>query len=192
MKFQNFKLKYLSLSITLLILVIVIYVFPMFVVSDSLLYSAFRGYEEEQGSLIAENFFQENIPHETFISDYNPLRPTYNILYTYAESESGMPTFNARVFYLERSGLFSYEVANQDRLIIRNKKYDEAKRVVLQNDFREENPDPENITVFEPIERTEPSAAQIRYDLCLEKIDNGEITTQEELLECNDLNNPID
>jgi hypothetical protein len=130
----------------------------------------------------------DEVPWKITVSDFNLANPKFTLVIDF-------DTF-ANVYVLEfrRGSIFEqrWEYVDHTSATARQLDFEDVIKIARKYDLTKENPDPENITIFEPIELPEPTEADIRYDLCIEKIGSGEITTQEELLECNDLNNPID
>jgi hypothetical protein len=127
-------------------------------------------------------FTERNEEVEIVVTNNHILQPTLSII----ADETVL------IVNLDRDSVVDFDVIDYQLVTTNDLSFEQLVNLAQRYDLSKENPDPENITIFEPIELPEPTEADIRYDLCIEKIGSGEITTQEELLECNDLNNPID
>jgi hypothetical protein len=94
------------------------------------------------------------IEHEFVYTSRNPLKPVVNLVINNGEAGIDFETIS-----LERSGLFGWSVSNYIRAKADDESYnfDEALEIAKTYDLSKENPDPENITVFES-----PSAEEIQ------------------------------
>jgi hypothetical protein len=188
--------KVLSILISLLIiLLIAILIVPSVVYPESIIIDEINSGVKLSGDKKNpitggwDGYVTETGSKEIVMSRFDVSNPVYTLV-TKFSNES--PSVSFQVIQLSRTNLVDFEILDYTIASHPDKPFQEAVEIARKYDLTKENPDPENITIFEPIELPEPTEADIRYDLCIEKIGSGEITTQEELLECNDLSNSID
>jgi hypothetical protein len=89
------------------------------------------------------------------------------------------------VIELDRDTIISQEwkYKSYTSIDIKNRSFSEAVEIAKKYDLSKENPDPENIRVFDE-EVTEPSEYDLRYIECLDRINSGEIDNVEDARRC--------
>lgn len=120
---------------------------------SQVLFEDFRQSEQKLGSLVAENFFKDKLEYKIVTTKFDPINPTYSLVYKYSGDKSTTESAKSvRVFHLKRSRILNFTVSNQIRADIFIKSFQEAVDIAQKYDLSKENPDPENITVFSPIQ----------------------------------------
>ena len=87
------------------------------------------------------------------MTKFDPINPTYSLVYKYSGDKSTTESAKSvRVFHLKRSGILNFTVSDQIRVDIFRKSFSEAVALAQKYDLSKENPDPQNITVFAPLQ----------------------------------------
>ena len=154
---KNLK-KYRILLIVVLLLLIVtlgIMFYPFVIKSnDQIIDNYFLSSENDKGSLVAVNYFKNKPAENTLIiTKFDLINPTYSLVYNYSKSSlSNYDIYSVYVFHLKRTGILSYSVSDKINVTIKNKPFSEAVALAQKYDLSKENPDPQNITVFVPLQ----------------------------------------
>jgi hypothetical protein len=90
----------------------------------------------------------------TFVNtSMNPFNPVITFV---AEDKNVTDSISVEVYSLRRSNVHNFDFESRYNADIKNKTFEEAVEIARRYDLSKENPDPDNITVFEP-----PTAEEI-------------------------------
>ncbi len=102
------------------------------------------------------NYISSKKNHRLVLSKIDILKPIYTLVYSYTD-ESVNDRFSIEIIQYERVSLINWKITGKLSGNIKNKPFSEAVALAQKYDLSKENPDPENITVFSPLQPSSSS-----------------------------------
>jgi predicted nucleic-acid-binding protein len=139
---------------------------PFFNNVDNLLKDSFLQRDKDLNSLVATNFYKNNPENKTVISKFDIISPVYSLLFNYSKEENTDKYIIKIVIYkLKRVNIIEFKVDSLTTAESRNLSFSEAVSLASKYDLSQTNPDPQNITVFEPPTQTETDSVKKTQDV---------------------------
>jgi hypothetical protein len=120
-----------------------------------------------------DEYVTETGKKEIVLTSFNLFNPVYSMI---TQRRVGSPKINVQIIYLQRSGInkFNIDTTKVWFSTIKNTTFQEAIQIAKTHDLSKNNPDPENITVFEPPTEEEIQERRESEDIMDFKINNPE------------------
>jgi hypothetical protein len=184
--FKTRKSIYMIISIFIFLLIAFLLVYPVFSEPEKIIIEETNSGVKLSGDRVSiiqggwEGFLDNGNRNELVLTKFDLINPEYTQIYSISEN-----IIRFKVINLRRFGIYNFNIESYIFVSLDNKTFDEAVEIARNYDLTKENPDPENITVFEP-----PSPEEVeRQQRVSDRNDNPEYI--EAFKSCY-LDNPVD
>jgi len=98
------------------------------------------------------NFIDKSDKQSLFLQGFNLINPVYVVVLNFDKSEYTGNKYTQDLIFIhfERTGIFSFKPVKTQPGTIYNKTWEEATKILQNNNLLEKNPDQENIKIFQP------------------------------------------